>query len=164
MSLKPGNTVAFNSVDLVARIEGYLDSVKFVDGSYVKEGQELFIIEPQPYLEKLLEAEAQVAIAKAAHTYDQAEYERQKQMYKENATSLKNVEKWRAQADESKAAIAKNVANSKVAAINYSYTHVRAPFDGRIGRHLVDPGNLVGNGKATNLAYSRTNRPNLCLL
>ena len=36
--------------------------------------------------------------------------------------------------------------------INYSYTHVYAPFDGRIGRHLVDPGNLVGNGTATNLA------------
>ncbi|KTD08732.1 RND family efflux transporter, MFP subunit [Legionella jamestowniensis DSM 19215] len=147
-----GNTVAYNSVDLVARVEGYLDAVKFTDGTFVKEGQELFIIEPQPYLEKLLEAEAQVAIAKSAHAYNQAEYERQRQMYKENATSLKNVEKWRAQAEESKAAIAKNVANAKVAAINYSYTHVRAPFDGRIGRHLVDPGNLVGNGKATNLA------------
>ncbi|ASQ46648.1 efflux RND transporter periplasmic adaptor subunit [Legionella clemsonensis] len=147
-----GNTVAYNSVNLVARVEGYLDAVKFTDGSFVKEGQELFIIEPQPYLEKLLEAESQVAIAKAAHAYNQAEYERQRQMYKENATSLKNVEKWRAQAEESKAAIAKNVANAKVAAINYSYTHVRAPFDGRIGRHLVDPGNLVGNGKATNLA------------
>ncbi|WP_420844628.1 efflux RND transporter periplasmic adaptor subunit [Legionella cardiaca] len=147
-----GNTVAYNSVNLVARIEGYLDEIKFVDGSIVKKGQELFVIEPQPYKEKLIEAEAQVAVAKAANTYDNAEYARQKQMYRQNATSLKNVEKWLAKAEESKAEISKTVANAKVAAINYSYTHVLAPFDGRIGRHLVDVGNLVGNGKATDLA------------
>ncbi|WP_065235428.1 efflux RND transporter periplasmic adaptor subunit [Legionella brunensis] len=147
-----GNTVAYNSVDLVARVEGYLNAVEFTDGTFVKKGQSLFVIEPEPYLEKLLEAEAQVAVAKAASTYAQAEYARQKQMYKENATSLKNVEKWLAKTEESKAEVAKEIANAKVAAINYSYTHVVAPFDGRIGRHLVDPGNLVGNGKATELA------------
>lgn len=147
-----GNTVAYNSVNLVARVEGYLDAVEFTDGSLIKKGQGLFVIEPQPYMEKLLEAEASVAAQKAAYAYALAESARQRQMYKENATSLKNVEKWAAKADESKAEVAKAVANAKIAAINYSYTHIVAPFDGRIGRHLVDPGNLVGHGEATNLA------------
>lgn len=147
-----GTIVAYNSVDLVARIEGYLDSVKFVDGTFVKKGQELFIIEPQPYLEKLKEAQASVVVQKATYTYNESEYERQKRMYKQNATSLNNVEKWGAQAEAAKAEIDKAVANAAVSAINYTYTHVLAPFDGRMGRHLVDPGNLVGNGKATDLA------------
>jgi RND family efflux transporter MFP subunit len=147
-----GNTVALNSVNLVARIEGYLNAVQFVDGTFVKKGQELFIIEPQPYLEKLVAAESAVVARKAAYEYAEIEAARQKQMYKENATSLKSVEKWAAQAEAAKAEVAKAEANARVAAINYSYTHVLAPFDGRIGRHLVDPGNLVGNGKATNLA------------
>ena len=147
-----GTMVAYNSVDLVARIEGYLDAVKFTDGTFIKKGKELFVIEPKPYLEKLKAAEATVVAQKAAYTYNMSEYARQKTMYKQNATSLNNVEKWGAQAEEIKAEIDKAIADAEVAAINYSYTHVFAPFDGRIGRHLVDPGNLVGNGKATNLA------------
>lgn len=147
-----GTMVAYNSVDLVARVEGYLDEVEFTDGTFVKKGQELFIIEPEPYKEKLLGAEATVAAQKASYEYAKAEHARQQQMYKENATSLNNVQKWLAKEEEAQANVAGAVANAKIAAINYSYTHVNAPFDGRIGRHLVDPGNLVGNGKATNLA------------
>lgn len=147
-----GNTVAYNSVDLVARIEGYLESVNFVDGSFVKKGQVLFVIEPKPYLEKVTEAQATITAEKASLAYAEAEYARQQQMYKENATSLNNVQKWLAQKEKSQADVDKAIANGVEADINYSYTHVLAPFDGRIGRHLVDPGNLVGNGKATDLA------------
>lgn len=147
-----GTVVAFNSVDLVARIEGYLQSILFTDGTMVKKGKELFIIEPEPYLEKLKEAQASVAVQKAIYEYNSAEYDRQKRMYKQNASSLNNVQKWHAKTLSTKAEIDKTIANEVVAAINYSYTHVLAPFDGRIGRHLVDVGNLVGNGKATDLA------------
>lgn len=147
-----GTMVAYNSVNLVARIEGYLDSVKFTDGTFVKKGDELFVIEPQPYYEQLVEAQSTVIAEKAQYEYSASELARQQRMYKQNATSLNNVEKWSAQTVKSKAEIAKAVANEAVAKINYSYTRVLAPFDGRIGRHLVDPGNLVGNGKATDLA------------
>lgn len=150
--IQTGNTVAFNSVDLVARVEGYLNEVKFIDGSSVKKGQELFVIEPEPYLEKLKAAQATVEAQKAAYAYTQAEYARQKQMYRQNATSLNNVEVWLAKSHESEAEVAKAIANQEIATIDYSYTHVKSPFDGRVGRHLVDPGNLVGNGMATDLA------------
>ncbi len=147
-----GTTIAFNSADLVARVEGYLRNIEFTDGSFVKKGQELFIIQPEPYAEQLKAAKAQVAIALAQHAYAQSEYARQQRMYKQHATSLNNVESWLAKAEESTAEMAKARANEELATINYSYTHVLAPFDGQIGRHLISVGNLVGNGVATNLA------------
>jgi RND family efflux transporter MFP subunit len=147
-----GTTVAYNSVNLVARVSGSLDAIEFTDGTFVKKGNELFVIQPEPYWEQLKAAQATVAANKADYDYSKLEYARQQRMYKQNATSLNNVEKWLAKAEASKAELDKAKANEVNAAINYSYTHISAPFDGRIGRHLVDAGNLVGNGVATNLA------------
>lgn len=147
-----GTMVAYNSVDLVARVEGYLEGIHFTDGTFVKKDKELFVIQPKPYLEQLKAAQATVVVQKAEYLYDSSEYARQKKMYQQSATSLNNVEKWSAKSQESKAEIDKSVANEEIAAITYSYTHVLAPFDGRIGRHLVDVGNLVGHGQATDLA------------
>lgn len=147
-----GTTVAYNAVNLVARIKGYLEQIEFTDGTFVKKGQELFVIEPLPYFEKLKEAEATVDAQKAAYDYDHIEFLRQKKMFHQNATSLNSVQEWEAKALKSKADIAKAKANQINAQIEFSYTHVLAPFDGRMGRHLIDPGNLVGNGAATILA------------
>ena len=147
-----GNTVAYNAVNLVARVEGSLDEITFTDGTFVKKGTALFTIEPESYFAKLLEAKASLDAQKAGDAYSKAEYARQKRMYKENATSLNNVEKWLAKSHESAAQVDKALANVDIASINYSYTHIKAPFDGRIGRHLIDKGNLVGNGVATTLA------------
>jgi RND family efflux transporter MFP subunit len=134
-----GSVAASKTVDLVARVEGYLRSVDFKDGSLVKSGQLLFVIEPEPYQAKLASQQAQLANA-------QSEYERQLRMIKENATSQANVEKWRSQRDQDAAAVT-------LAKINLGYTRITAPFAGRIDRHLVDPGNLVGSsGAATKLA------------
>jgi RND family efflux transporter MFP subunit len=147
-----GNTVAFNAVDLVARVEGYLNEINFIDGTFVEKGKTLFVIEPEPYLAKLKEAEAELTAQKAIHTYDELEYARQKRMYRQNATSLSNVEKWLAKSEASTAEVEKAKENVVTAKINYSYTRVKAPFDGRIGRHLIDKANLVGHGIATILA------------
>jgi len=134
-----GSVAAFKTVDLMARVEGYLRSINFKDGSVVKAGQLLFVIEPEPYQAKLASYQAQLLNA-------QSEYERQLRMIKENATSQANVDKWLSQRDQAAAAVT-------LAKINLGYTRVTAPFDGRIDRHLVDPGNLVGSmGSATKLA------------
>lgn len=147
-----GTLVAYNSVNLVARIEGYLNAIEFVDGTYVKKGKELFVIQPEPYMEKLKAAQATLDARRANYTYAKSEYARQTRMYKENATSLNNVEIWLAKMEEAEAEVHEAAAQEIIAEINYSYTHVSAPFDGRMGRHLVDVGNLVGNGVATDLA------------
>ncbi len=147
-----GTLVAFNSVDLVARVEGFLDKIDFVDGAFVKKGQLLFIIEPQPYLDQLKEAKDAVISDQATYEYDKIEYARQQRMYKQNATSLNSVQQWETKVQKSKAELDKAKANEDSTAITYSYTHVLSPFDGRIGRHLIDVGNLVGNGTATKLA------------
>jgi RND family efflux transporter MFP subunit len=136
--LATGSVAASKTVDLVARVEGYLRSVNFKDGSLVKAGELLFVIEPEPYQAKLASQEAQLLNA-------QSEYERQQRMIKENATSQANVEKWRSQRDQAAAAVT-------LAKINLGYTRILAPFAGRIDRHLVDPGNLVGSTGATKLA------------
>lgn len=147
-----GNTVAYHTVDLVARVEGYLDKINFIDGTFVEKGTTLFLIEPEPYRAKVIEAEAEVASKKATHTYDAIEYARQQRMYKQNATSKSNVEKWLAKSQASAADVTEAEENLILAQINQSYTQVKAPFDGRIGRHLVDKHNLVGHGAATILA------------
>ncbi|MDF1826821.1 MAG: efflux RND transporter periplasmic adaptor subunit [Legionellaceae bacterium] len=150
--IQTGNTVAFHAVDLVARVEGFLDKINFIDGTFVKKGALLFLIEPEPYRAKVIEAEAELDSKKATHTYDAIEYARQQRMYKQNATSKSNVEKWLAKSEASTADVTEAEENLILAQINQSYTQVKAPFDGRIGRHLVDKHNLVGHGAATILA------------
>jgi len=147
-----GNTVAYRSVNLVARVSGYLDAYSFTDGSMVKQGDLLFTIQPQPYADQVAMAQATLDGDVATLAYDELEYQRQQKMYKQKATSLADVQQWKATRDQAAAAVESAKANLDNSQITYSYTHVTAPFDGRIGRHLVDPGNVVGNGETTKLA------------
>jgi RND family efflux transporter MFP subunit len=147
-----GSTQSSNTVNLVARVTGYLQSVNFKDGSFVKKGDLLFVIEPAPYEANVRLAAATVEQQQATLTQATAEYARQQRLIKQNATSVSQVENWRAQRDAARAAIDEAKANLDLARINLSYTRVEAPFDGRIGRHQVDPGNLVGPGGSTQLA------------
>jgi RND family efflux transporter MFP subunit len=147
-----GNTQSSNSVNLVARVEGYLQSVNFTDGSIVKKGDLLFVIEPEPYEANVQLAQATVEQQQATLTQATSEYERQQRLMQQKATSQSQVENWQAQRDAAQAAVNEANANLKLAQINLGYTRIVAPFDGRIGRHQVDPGNLVGPGGPTQLA------------
>jgi len=133
-----GTVAASKSVNLVARVPGYLESVNFKDGAVVPEGELLFVIEKPPY-------EAQVELNKAALTRAQLELDRQQSMMKENATAETTVENWVSQRDQAKAQL-------ELSQINLGYTEVRAPFEGRLGARQVDPGNLVGSSGPTVLA------------
>ena len=147
-----GSAASIASVDLVARVPGYLQSINFQDGSIVKKGAPLFVIEPAPYEANVKLAQATLEQQKAELTRASEEYDRQLRLVKQKASSQADVEKWLANRNSAKAAVDEAQANLEIAQINLSYTKVTAPFDGRIGRHLVDTGNLVGTPTPTKLA------------
>ncbi|NDY81758.1 efflux RND transporter periplasmic adaptor subunit [Orrella sp. NBD-18] len=126
-----GNVAALLSVNLEARVPGYLDKIEFKDGTYVKKDQLLFVIEQDQYLQ-------QVNLTQAIYNEAKIEIARQKSLLKDNATSQASV-------DKATSSFLQAEANLKLAKINYGYTEVRAPFDGLMGRHLIDVGNYLGS-------------------
>ena len=147
-----GNTQAINTVQLKARVEGYLEQVYFKDGDRVKKGQLLFLIQPNTYEAKLKQAEAEILSQKAKLLHAQTEYARFSKLVTQKAAAQTDVDNWLYQRDAAQAALVSAEAQRDLARLNLSYTKVTSPFDGRIGRRLKDPGNLVGAGEATLLA------------
>ncbi|MFC2149476.1 efflux RND transporter periplasmic adaptor subunit [Candidatus Auribacterota bacterium] len=147
-----GNTAAINTVKLRARVEGYLEKVFFKDGDAAKKDQPLFLIQQNTYEAKLKAAEAEILAQKADLEHAQTEYDRYSGLVKKAAASQTDVDKWHYQRDAAAAAVMQAEANRDLAKLDLGYTTVNAPFDGRIGRRLKDPGNLVGSGEETVLA------------
>ena len=147
-----GNTVAFATVDLVARVEGFLTSQNYVDGSFVKKGDTLFVIEQTMYKAQVKEAEAQLDGAKAQLLNAEAEFTRQETLLRQNVTAQNTYDQAKAKRDSARASVENNEGNLTIAQTNLGYTTVQAPFDGIVSKHLVSVGELVGNGKATKLA------------
>ena len=148
----PGNTQAIYTVQLVARVAGYLEKVLFQDGQIVKKGQPLFLIQQNTYQDNLQQAEAAVLQFRANLVYAQAQWERYSKLVLEKAGSQSDVDNWHFQRDQAQANLRSAEAQVSLAQLNLSYTDVRAPFDGRMDRRLRDPGNLVGAGENTVLA------------
>ncbi len=146
-----GTTTAVESVEVRARVEGFLDSMHFQPGEPVEKGQLLFVIDPEPFEVALESAQAELDSNKAERDLKETEYERTRTMYKSGATSELDLIRARAQRDRSRAAVSYSEAAVHSAKLDLDYAHVKAPVSGRIGRHLVDIGNLVGAGEATHL-------------
>jgi RND family efflux transporter MFP subunit len=147
-----GNTQAIMTVQLVARVTGYLEKVFFQDGQMVKRGQPLFLIQQNTYQDALQQAEGQVLLQKSQLDYAEKQLVRYSNLLEQKATSQENVDNWRYQRDSAQANLKVAEAARDLAKLNMSYTEITAPFDGRIDRRLQDPGNLVGSGGNTVLA------------
>lgn len=127
-----GTVSASQDVNLVARVPGYLDKILFKDGAPVKKNDLLFVIEQEQYIQE-------VKLNQAIYNQTKIEYDRQTKLLKQNATSQAAV-------DQALSNLQQASANLKLAQINLSYTEVRAPFDGLMGRHLIDVGNYLPAG------------------
>jgi RND family efflux transporter MFP subunit len=147
-----GNTQAANTVQLVARVPGYLEKVFFQDGQVVRKGQPLFLIQQDTYQASLRQAEGQVLSQRAQLEYAQGQLTRYLRLLPRKAASQTDVDTWRYQRNNARAGLKTAEASRDLARFNLGYTQVFAPFDGRIDRKLQDPGNLVGVGTNTVLA------------
>jgi RND family efflux transporter MFP subunit len=139
-----GNTAPVNNVDLVARVQGFLEEIHYKDGDAVKKGAVLFTIEPEPYQVKLDQAKAAEDGAAATLKQAGAEYQRQSQLASRDFASKSALDQALATRDSAKAGVVQAKANTRTAEINLAYTKVTAPFDGIVTAHLVSVGELVG--------------------
>jgi RND family efflux transporter MFP subunit len=144
-----GTTHASEKVKINARVSGVLQSMHFVPGTIVEQGQLLFIIDPREYEADLRAARAELASTHAELKRSETEYNRAQILHKKNAGSESDVVKWRGEMEVAKASIERADAKVERAKLTLSYTQVTAPIRGRIGRDQVDVGNLVGEGEAT---------------
>jgi RND family efflux transporter MFP subunit len=147
-----GNTAPIKSVDLVARVQGFLQSIDYKDGDFVKEGTPLFIIEPETYKLKLDQAKAAEAGAEATVKQAEADFKRQTDLVARQAVSQATLDTSTSTRDNAQASLQQAQANTRIAEVNYGYTKVTAPFDGVVSAHLVSVGELVGAASPTQLA------------
>jgi RND family efflux transporter MFP subunit len=141
-----GRTEAVDSVEVRARVWGYLDKVNFKEGAMVKKGEVLFMIDPRTYKATFDQAEAKVALDDANMRQAEADYERIVEAAKKVAVSQQERDKSLAARDAAKAALRGDQAALETARLNLEFTKVTAPVSGRIGRTLITEGNFVQSG------------------
>ena len=147
-----GNTAPIKTVDLVARVQGFLQSIDYQDGTFVKEGATLFTIEPETYKLKLEQAQAAEAGPQASLKQAEADFRRQSDLVQRQAVSQATLDSSTSARDNAQANLQQAQVNTRIAAVNYGYTKVVAPFDGIVSAHLVSVGELVGAASPTQLA------------
>ncbi len=154
-----GTTVGLESVEIRARVSGYLDSMHYEPRAKIKKDDLLFVIDPRPYRAKVEQAEAALASQQATLRIRQIELDKYSSLgFKEVVAELK-VEDAKANCDMAKAELEKAKANLETARLDLEYTQVRSPIDGRVSRNLVDVGNLVGVNGPTLLANVVNDEP-----
>lgn len=143
-----GHTIAAHQVDVRARVGGYVINASFGEGDFLKAGTLLFEIDPRPFTAIHAKAEAEVARAKAAADLARQELARAERLGQTDAIAVEELERKRTALETAGAAFSAAIAQRETAALEVEFTKVKAPVDGRIGRALVKPGNLVSGGDA----------------
>lgn len=147
-----GSLQSVESVDIMARVEGFLVERAFKDGADVEAGDLLFVIDPRPFEAALIAAKAQLAEDLAALSFAREQVARYKPLAEKDYITQDAYDEYRTQAIEAQAIVEADRANVVQAELDLSYCTMVAPFDGRIGRRMVDVGNLVGASDTTLLA------------
>lgn len=147
-----GHIRAQQFVEVHARVEGYLEQMLFAEGTYVKKGQILFVIDPRQYKAKVDKASAQLKKDEAQARKAQHDLERIRPLYEQNAASQLDLDNAVAAYESAKASMAMSKADLSQAQLELEYTVVRAPISGNIGERFVDLGTLVGTGGKSQLA------------
>jgi RND family efflux transporter MFP subunit len=147
-----GTTEAVETVNLRARVEGFLEEIKFQDGDDVKAGDILFVIDKKPFLAECKIAEAALKVAEAEAKDAEAKYRRAIPLAQTGAVSQEELVEKAATYEVSRSAIEAARANLAKAELDLSYTDVESPIDGRVSDRLVDRGNFVGRTMTTHLA------------
>ena len=145
---------ATQTVEVRARVSGYLDKVLFKDGAKVKKGDLLFVIDPRPFQAELDRVEAELTRARARLELAKNDLDRAERLYRRRAISEEELDTRAKGLREAQAAVRSAEAAVQTARLNLEFTEVRAPISGRITEELITEGNLVngGTGNATLLA------------
>jgi membrane fusion protein, multidrug efflux system len=144
-----GRVEAIDRVDVVARVTGFLQTRHFNEGDAVKAGQMLFTLEQPPFAAEVALRRAQVDSARADLANATTQVARGRELVKTNAIPQATLDDRITAEAESKAKVAAAEAQLQQAQINYDYTEIRAPFDGRAGRSPLSPGNVVSPSSGT---------------
>lgn len=139
-----GRVAAADKVELRARVNGFLGPRKFTDGDMVKEGQVLFTIEREPYQAGVDRAAAQRDAANAALANADLALRRAAELLRTNTGTQATYDQRLSEQLQAKAAVQDAEAQLREAEIQLSYTEIKSPISGRIGRSTASPGNLVG--------------------
>jgi RND family efflux transporter MFP subunit len=147
-----GNALAVNSIDLVARVPGFVAAVNYRDGTLVQRGTVLFTLDQVPYQASLDRARATEASAQARLTQATADFQRQASLRRDQVAAQADLDSARASRDSAQASLADAQAQVKLAELDLFYTQVAAPFAGVAMARVVSQGAYVGAGSPTKLA------------
>lgn len=143
-----GRFEATQSVEVRARVGGYISGVHFRDGDYVRRGQLLFTLDPRPAQAALASARAQLSQAQAQLGLARSELTRSEILLESQAVSQAEVDTRRGALQTAQAAIAAANANVRARQLDLEFTRVTAPISGRVSDRRVDAGNLVAGGSS----------------
>jgi RND family efflux transporter MFP subunit len=151
-----GRFIAINSVEVRARVSGYLEAVHFTDGQLVKQGDLLFTVDKRPFQNTLDQARANLASASSNQSFAEADLARGQQLVRDKTITDQTFEQRAQAARNARAAVAANEAAVRQAELDIEFTDLRAPIAGRIGDRRVSPGNLVTGGTGGNTTLLAT--------
>ncbi len=143
-----GRFEATRSVDVRARVGGYIQAVHFKDGDFVRQGQLLFTLDARPAQAALASAQAQLSQAQAQLTLARSEFARAEGLLASQAVSQAEVDSKRGAVAQAQAAVSAANAAIRARQLDVEFTRVTAPIAGRVSDRRVDPGNLVGGGSS----------------